>query len=337
MSLLSVKNLKMYYPVHGGVTKRKVAEVKAVDDVSFDIGEGQTLGLVGESGCGKSSLGKTIVRLLKPTSGSIMFQGHNLADYSQSQLRPLRRDIQMVFQDPSESLNSKMTVRELLMEPFVIHKMYSATERAEKVDYLLNRVGLPSKASSKYAFEFSGGQRQRIGIARALAVQPKLMVLDEPVSALDVSVQAQVLNLLMDLQEEFKMSYLFIAHDLSVVKHISDRVAVMYLGKIVEEASSTTIYSDPLHAYTKALIKSIPNPDPRAKRDRVVIDGELPTPIDPPEGSAFGSRISHPRYKETVGMDLNPVEVRPEHFVAPDPCCVENLDQLLSQEKLAKA
>jgi len=291
----------MYYPVTGGVIKRQ------------------------------------IVRLLKPTSGKINFQGHDIASYSANKLRPLRRDLQMVFQDPSESLNSKMTVSELLTEPYIIHKTCGVRERAKNVAYLLDKVGLPSQAAKKYAFEFSGGQRQRIGIARALAVKPKLMVLDEPVSALDVSVQAQVLNLLMELQEEFKMSYLFIAHDLSVVKHISDRVAVMYLGKIVEQATSDTIYSEPLHAYTKALIKSIPNPDPRAKRDRVLIGGDVPTPLDPPKGSAFGFRMNHPNYEETVGLDLAPVEVAPDHFVAPDPCCVENLENLIGQkEELAE-
>ncbi len=326
----------MYYPVMGGVMKKQVGEVKAVDGISFEIGEGETLGLVGESGCGKSTLGKSIVRLLKPTSGSITFQGHDISNYSEMKLRPLRRDLQMVFQDPSESLNSKMTVSELLSEPFIIHKTCSARERAEKVNYLLDKVGLPRKAASKYAFEFSGGQRQRIGIARALAVQPKLMVLDEPVSALDVSVQAQVLNLLMELQEEFKMSYLFIAHNLSVVKHISDRVAVMYLGKIVEQASSEAIYSAPKHAYTKALIQSIPNPDPRARSKRVLIDGDVPTPLDPPKGSAFGYRINHPSYEETIGLDMTPVEISPNHYVAPDPCCVDNLDALLPKgEKVA--
>lgn len=325
MSLLSVNDLKMYYPVLGGVFKKKMGDVKAVDGISLEIGEGETLGLVGESGCGKSTLGKSIVRLLKPTSGSITFQGQEISSAREGKLRPLRRDLQMVFQDPAESLNPKMTVNELLSEPLIIHKLCKPREREARVKDLLNKVGLPKGAHSKYAFEFSGGQRQRIGIARALAVEPKLIVLDEPVSALDVSIQAQVLNLLMDLQKEFGLSYLFIAHDLSVVKHISDRVAVMYLGKIVEEAPAEVIYNAPRHAYTKALIRSIPTPDPSQKKERLVIEGDVPTPLNPPAGSAFGYRINHPKYDETVGLDFTPIEVAPGHRVAPDPCCVEGL------------
>ena len=315
----------MYYPVVGGVFKKRIGDVKAVDDISLEIGEGETLGLVGESGCGKSTLGKCIVRLLKPTSGRIEFQGKDITKVGEGRLRPLRRDLQMVFQDPAESLNPKMTVNELLSEPFIIHNLCKPRERESRVRDLLDKVGLPKGAYSKYAFEFSGGQRQRIGIARALAVKPKLIVLDEPVSALDVSIQAQVLNLLMELQKELGLSYLFIAHDLSVVKHISDRVAVMYLGKIVEEAPSEIIYNSPRHAYTQALIKSIPNPDPANRKERVVIEGDVPTPLNPPEGSAFGYRIGHPQYEETIGMDFTPVEVAPKHRVAPDPCCVEGI------------
>lgn len=326
MSLLSVEQLKMYYPVLGGVFKKRIGDVKAVDGVSLDIKEGETLGLVGESGCGKSTLGKAIVRLLKPTAGEITFQGHDITTASEHSLRPLRRDLQMVFQDPAESLNPKMTVNELLSEPLIIHKLCHPRDREARVKELLNKVGLPSGAYGKYAFEFSGGQRQRIGIARALAVEPRLIILDEPVSALDVSVQAQVLNLLMDLQKEMGLSYLFIAHDLSVVKHISDRVAVMYLGKIVEQAPAERLYGFPRHAYTKALIRSIPKADPRVKKERVVIEGDVPTPLDPPEGSAFGYRIGHEKYEETIGMDLTPIEMSPGHWVAPDPCCVENID-----------
>lgn len=322
----------MYYPVVGGVFKKKTGDVKAVDGVSLEIGEGETLGLVGESGCGKSTLGKSIVRLLKPTSGNITFQGQEISSAREGKLRPLRRDLQMVFQDPAESLNPKMTVNELLSEPLIIHKLCKPKEREARVKDLLNKVGLPKGAYSKYAFEFSGGQRQRIGIARALAVEPKLIVLDEPVSALDVSIQAQVLNLLMDLQKEFGLSYLFIAHDLSVVKHISDRVAVMYLGKIVEEAPAEVIYNAPRHAYTKALIRSIPAPDPTLKKERLVIDGDVPTPLNPPEGSAFGYRINHPQYEQTVGLDFTPIEVAPGHRVAPDPCCVEGLPDTDKEE-----
>lgn len=323
MSLLTVKDLKMYYPVQGGVFKKRIGEVKAVDGVSLEIGEGETLGLVGESGCGKSTLGKSIVRLLKPTSGSIYFQNENLSQKKEKALTPFRKDLQMVFQDPSDSLNPKMTIGELLSEPLIIHKLAKPREIAHQVDVLLDKVGMPRGASSKYAFEFSGGQKQRIGIARALAVKPKLIVLDEPVSALDVSVQAQVLNLLMNLQKEFGLSYLFIAHDLSVVRHVSDQVAVMYLGKIVETASSQTIYQEPRHAYTKALINSIPKTNPKERKTRVVIEGDVPTPLDPPKGSAFGYRINHPKYKDTIGMDMTPVEVSSGHYVAPDPCCVD--------------
>ena len=327
MSLLSVDQLKMHYPVMGGVFKKQIGAVKAVDGISLQIKEGETLGLVGESGCGKSTLGKCLVRLLDPTSGTILFDGVDITRASQSSLRSHRRNLQMVFQDPAESLNPKMTVRELLEEPLVIHNLCAPKDRESRVKDLLNKVGLPSGASSKYAFEFSGGQRQRVGIARALAVEPKLIVLDEPVSALDVSVQAQVLNLLMELQQEFGLSYLFIAHDLSVVRHISDRVAVMYLGKIVEEAPSEVIYQNPLHAYTKALIRSIPIADPRIKKERVIIEGDVPTPLDPPKGSAFGYRTGHALYEDTVGMDMTPVEVAPNHRVALDPCCVENIDE----------
>lgn len=323
MSLLSVDKLKAYYPLHGGVFKRKVGEVKAVDEVSFDLKAGQTLGLVGESGCGKSTLGKALVRLLKPDSGSIKFEGKEISKLNQRQLRPLRREIQMVFQDPAESLDSRMTVRELIEEPLIIHKQGNQKERQKKVIEILDQVGLPKTATQKYGFEFSGGQRQRIGIARALVLNPKLIVLDEPVSALDVSVQAQVLNLLTDLQTEFGLSYLFISHDLSVVKHISDEVAVMYLGKIVEKAETTELFKNPLHAYTKVLLDAIPVTDPSLKKERTILQGDVPTPINPPEGSAFGFRMQHPDYESTIGMDLSPLELAPNHFVAPDPCCVE--------------
>ena len=321
-NLLTVSNLTMHFAVRGGVIPRQVGAVKAVDGVSLHIGPGETLGLVGESGCGKSTLGKAVVRLLKPTSGSINFNGTDITRMSQRALRPLRRDFQMIFQDPVESLDPRMSVRSIIEEPLLIHRIGSRSDRVRMVNELLDRVGLPSSAAERYSFEFSGGQRQRIGIARSLALKPKLIVCDEPVSALDVSIQSQILNLLVELQRELGLSYLFIAHDLSVVKHVSDRVAVMYLGKIVELASSDSIYRDPRHAYTKALLSAIPSTDPKATRQRILLEGEIPSPIDPPPGSAFGHRIQHPRYKETIGMELPLREIMPGHWVAADPCCV---------------
>ncbi len=315
---------------------RQIGAVRAVDGVSLDIGTGETLGLVGESGCGKSTLGKAVVRLLRPTDGTIRFGGEDITHLAQSQLRPLRRDFQMIFQDPAESLDPRMSVRAILEEPYVIHGIGNAAERRKRVDELLDRVGLPAASAERYSFEFSGGQRQRIGIARALALRPKLIVCDEPVSALDVSVQSQILNLLVELQRDFGLSYLFIAHDLSVVKHVSDRVAVMYLGKIVEIAPAEKIYRDPRHAYTKALLAAIPSPDPRVKREKILLEGDVPSPIDPPAGSAFGHRIGHLRYEETIGMDLALKEVEPGHWVAADPCCVSEEDWNLLNQRAAE-
>jgi oligopeptide/dipeptide ABC transporter ATP-binding protein len=330
--LLSTRQLKVHFPVRSGIMLRQTAAVRAVDGVSLDIAPGETLGLVGESGCGKSTLGKAIVRLLKPTSGTIQFGGSDISHLGQRALRPLRRDFQMIFQDPAESLDPRMSVRGIIEEPYIIHGIGSARQRREWVDELLDRVGLPPSSADRYSFEFSGGQRQRIGIARALALRPKLIVCDEPVSALDVSVQSQILNLLVELQRDFQLSYLFIAHDLSVVKHVSDRVAVMYLGKIVELAPSEKIYRDPRHAYTKALLSAIPSPDPRVKRNKILLEGDVPSPIDPPVGSAFGHRMNHPRYQETIGMDLSLTEIEPGHWVAADPCCVSEADwETLSQ------
>jgi len=325
-TLLSVSQLRVHFPVRGGVMRRQTGAVRAVDGVSLEIAAGETLGLVGESGCGKSTLGKAVVRLLKPTSGSIHFGQTDITRQSQRALRPQRRDFQMIFQDPAESLDPRMSVRSILEEPFIIHGLGSRAERTQWVDDLLDRVGLPATAAERYSFEFSGGQRQRIGIARALALKPKLIVCDEPVSALDVSIQSQILNLLVELQQDFGLSYLFIAHDLSVVKHVSDRVAVMYLGKIVELAPAETIYRDPRHAYTQALLSAIPSPAPTAKRPKILLEGDVPSPIDPPAGSAFGHRMNHPCYSQSIGLDLALREIAPGHWVTADPCCLSAED-----------
>ena len=324
--LLTVTDLRVHFPVRGGILLRQTGAVRAVDGVSLAIGAGETLGLVGESGCGKSTLGKAVVRLLKPTSGSIHFAGTDITRSSQRSLRPLRRDFQMIFQDPAESLDPRMSVRSIIEEPFIIHHLGSRAERRQRVDSLLDRVGLPASAADHYSFEFSGGQRQRIGIARALALKPQLIVCDEPVSALDVSIQSQILNLLVELQRDFGLSYLFIAHDLSVVKHVSDRVAVMYLGKIVELATAEMIYLNPRHAYTKALLSAIPTPDPQARRPKILLEGDVPSPLNPPAGSAFGHRMGHPRYGESIGLDLGLREIAPGHWVAADPCCLSAED-----------
>ena len=288
--LLEVENLKMHFPVKGGLFNRAKAKNYAVDGVNLTINPGETLGLVGESGCGKSTLGRCITRLYRPTDGVINFKGTNIAQLSSRQLLPYRQNIQMIFQDPMESLNARHTVGELLEEPFIIHGIGDRQSRQKSVAGLLDRVGLPARSATRYPFEFSGGQRQRIGIARALALKPELVICDEPVSALDVSIQSQILNLLMDLQREFNLAYLFIAHDLAVVKHISDRVAIMYLGKISEQASSEAIYAAPQHPYTQSLIAAIPNPDPHIKVERVPLQGDVPSPISPPPGCSFHTR-----------------------------------------------
>ena len=324
--MLKTEDLRVHYPVRSGLLLRQTGAVKAVDGVSLELGVGETLGLVGESGCGKSTLGKALVRLLNPTSGRILFEGRDITHLSQGRIRPLRRDFQMIFQDPAESLDARMNVRSIVEEPFQIHGMGSREERRKWVNELLDTVGLTANSAERYPFEFSGGQRQRIGIARALALKPKWIVCDEPVSALDVSVQSQILNLLVDLQKEFQLSYLFIAHDLSVVKHVSDRVAVMYLGKIVELADSETIYRRPKHAYTKSLLSAVPVPDPKIKREKILLEGDVPSPINPPAGSAFGHRMNHPRYEETVGMDLSLREIEAGHWVAADPTCLDEAD-----------
>ena len=322
--LLEIEDLKMHFPVKGGVLMRAQKVCKAVDGVTLSIQSGETLGLVGESGCGKSTLGNCVVRLNKPTAGSVRFNGTELTQLSRKAMKPYRKDIQMIFQDPAESLNSRHSVREILEEPFILHSMGEAKFRRKKVDELLEKVGLPSSAANRFPFEFSGGQRQRIGIARAIALNPKLIICDEPVSALDVSVQSQVLNLLLDLQQAMKLSYLFIAHDLAVVKHISDRIAIMYLGKIVELGPADAIYHNPYHAYTKALISAIPIPDPRKKSKRIILQGDVPSPIDPPEGCAFARRSWMPCTEAEARQPGVFKEVQPGHWVELHPATVEN-------------
>jgi peptide/nickel transport system ATP-binding protein len=289
--LLRVWNLTKEFPIKGGLFGRHAASVHAVDGVDFNIDRGETLGLVGESGCGKSTTGRCVLRLIEPSWGDIRFEGKNVRSLAASELRSLRRDIQIIFQDPYASLNPRMTVGEIIGEALIIHRLTKTRRQfEERVVNLLETVGLQADHMGRYPNEFSGGQRQRIGIARALAVEPKLIICDEPVSALDVSIQAQVINLLEDLQEKLGLAYLFIAHDLSVVEHISDRVAVMYLGRIVETAPARELYSSPLHPYTEALLSAVPIPDPKVKRQRVRLAGEVPSPIDPPSGCHFHTR-----------------------------------------------
>ena len=326
--MLRVERLRMHFPAQGGMFARRRGVVKAVDGVSFDIRPGETLGLVGESGCGKSTIGRCVVRLLEPTGGSIYLQGQDVTHRSQWRLKKMRREVQMVFQDPAESLDPRMDVRHIIEEPMVVQRLGRRAARRQRVSELLDMVGLPESAAEKFPHEFSGGQRQRICIARALAQHPRLLVLDEPVSALDVSVQSQVLNLLLELQKELNLAYLFISHDLSVVRHVSDRVAVMYLGKIVEMADADRIYSHAKHGYTKALLSAIPSIS--RPSGTIPLPGDVPSPIDPPPGSAFGRRINHPYLEATYGMDLTPREIEPGHWVAPDPCAIslEDLKQL---------
>jgi oligopeptide transport system ATP-binding protein len=315
-ALLRVKNLKKYFPIRGGLFSREVARVHAVDDVTFDLMKGETLGLVGESGCGKSTTGRCILRLIEPTAGEVWFDDKNVTTLDKRSLRHLRRDMQIIFQDPYASLNPRMTVGSIIGEALVIHKLAkNKREREERVVHLLETVGLNADHLRRYPHEFSGGQRQRIGIARALAVSPKLIVADEPVSALDVSIQAQIINLLEDLQKQFNLTYLFIAHDLSVVEHISTRVAVMYLGKIVEIAPAKELYTNPKHPYTEALLSAVPIPDPAVKRKRILLEGDVPSPIKPPSGCRFHTRcpVRVPSCSENEQVLK---EISPGHWVA---------------------
>jgi oligopeptide transport system ATP-binding protein len=315
--LVRVRNLKKYFPITRGVIQRHVGDVKAVDDVSFDIYRGETLGLVGESGCGKTTAGRTIIRLYEATEGEIVFDGTDIRKLRGGELRQIRRRIQMIFQDPYASLNPRMTVGAIVSEPLEVHRVARGAEKRERVQELLRIVGLNPYFANRYPHEFSGGQRQRIGIARALALNPDLIVCDEPISSLDVSIQAQVVNLMEELQEQMGLTYLFIAHDLSMVRHISDRMAVMYLGKVVELTDRDEIYDNPLHPYTQALMSAVPVPDPEIeeKRQRIILEGDLPSPANPPSGCNFNTRCPV-AMEECFAGEPEFKEVTPGHWVA---------------------
>jgi len=315
--LVEIKDLVKYFPIKKGFFSREVGNVKAVNGVTVDIYKGETLGLVGESGCGKSTLGRSIIRLIEPTRGEVIFSGKNILNYSSRELRQARRHMQIIFQDPYASLNPRMTIGSIIGEPLSIHKLVSSKrEKVDRVVELLNEVGLRPDLLNRYPHEFSGGQRQRIGIARAIALKPEFIVCDEPVSALDVSIQAQVINLLSDLQKKFKLTYLFIAHDLKVVEYISNRVAVMYLGEIAELARSEDIYRDPKHPYTQALLSAIPVPDPKAKKQRILLKGDVPSPINPPPGCPFHTRCHYKIVERCKTEHPALRELAPGHWVS---------------------
>lgn len=324
-TILQVNNLKKWFPVGKGIFSKNKKNVKAVDGVSFQIKKGETLGLVGESGCGKSTVGRSILRLIEPTSGEVVFNNINLLSLNNDNLRKIRKDIQIIFQDPFASLNPRMTVGEIVSEPYIIHNLANKTEALKKAKKLLELVGVRAESINRYPHEFSGGQRQRICIARVLAVKPKLIICDESVSALDVSIQAQILNLMMELQRELGLTYLFISHDLSVVKHISSRVAVMYLGKTVEIAKKNELFTNPLHPYTKALLSAVPKPNPDIESKRILLKGDVPSPVDPPLGCPFHTRCYQ---AEDICASIEPEfkEENKDHFCA---CHFCNLDQVM--------
>jgi oligopeptide/dipeptide ABC transporter ATP-binding protein len=332
--LLSVRHLKKSFPIKKGVFARQVGAVQAVSDVSFDVARGETLGVVGESGCGKTTAGRTILRLIEPTSGEIRFEGRDVNSMGTSELRALRREMQIIFQDPVSSLNPRMTVGAIIREGLTIHKLAEGAAADARVRQLLQEVGLRPEYASRYPHEFSGGQRQRIGIARALSVEPKFIVCDEPVSALDVSVQAQVINLLVDLQRDHDLTYMFIAHDLSVVEHIADRVAVMYLGKIVELATAEDLYREPIMPYTQALLSAVPVADPKARKERIILQGDVPSPANPPSGCVFHPRCHHPAKDEACARIVPPLEEKtPGHFAA----CIKQPPTIVAWEEQKQA
>jgi oligopeptide/dipeptide ABC transporter ATP-binding protein len=332
--LVSVRNLRKEFPIRKGVLSRQVGAVKAVNDVSFDVARGETLGVVGESGCGKTTTGRTILRLIEPTSGEIRFEGRDVKSMGRSELRALRREMQIIFQDPVSSLNPRMTVGAIIREGLTIHKLAEGAAADARVRQLLQEVGLRPEYSNRYPHEFSGGQRQRIGIARALSVEPKFIVCDEPVSALDVSVQAQVINLLEDLQRDHELTYMFIAHDLSVVEHIADRVAVMYLGKIVELATAEDLYREPMMPYTQALLSAVPVADPHARKERIILQGDVPSPANPPSGCVFHPRCHHPAKDAACASIVPPLEEKtPGHFAA----CIKQPPTTVSWEQQKEA
>ncbi len=314
-NLLTVDNLKVHFPIKKGLLSRTVGYVYAVDGVSFTLKKGQTIGLVGESGCGKTTTGLAVLKLIESTDGSIIFNGKDVLQLTKQQLRTLKREMQIIFQDPYSSLNPRMTVNQIISDPMEIHSVFPGTQRKERIAYLLEKVGLTAEQGRRYPHEFSGGQRQRIGIARALALNPSLIIGDEPVSALDVSIQAQIINLLIELQSEFDLSYIIIAHDLAVVEHICDEIAVMYLGKIVEMASYRDLYTNARHPYTQALLSAIPVPDPKAGKQRIILKGDVPSPINPPSGCYFHPRC--PRRMDICDKEVPAIkDVGDNHLVA---------------------